>query len=155
MKSLLQSNSKQDTNMQCVKCGSDNTQRLQVVYENGTSNTTSTSHTVGAGFSGALGVGGATTTTSGVSSSILAQKASPPSKASYKLPFGIAFIGFIMASQTRGFSFWVVLGVAMVAGGIYLGYKANRFNTEIWPKRLEQWSRSWVCHKCGTFYEAD
>lgn len=65
--------------MHCEKCGSENTQRLQVIYDGGTQDLRATSHTAEVGsISGALGFGGAVTKTAGTSRSVLAQKASPP-----------------------------------------------------------------------------
>jgi hypothetical protein len=86
--------------MNCPNCGSNNVQRLQVIFENGTQHITAHSETLGVSFSSSSeGAGGALTTTTGISQSIIAQKASPPKKKTSIWPvisivFGL--IGFLI-----------------------------------------------------------
>ena len=63
--------------MQCTKCNSDNTQRLEVVFDGGTQNINTTSNSAGAGIGGSFGVGGIRTSTSGTSQTSLAWQPPP------------------------------------------------------------------------------
>jgi len=135
--------------MQCPKCGSDNTQRLEVIFDGGTQSIKTKSNTTGAGFGGAFGVGGAVTSTSGTSQSTLAQKAAPPAKKSLKWPiFGI-LSG--LGSFTYG-GFGILLGLILIGVSIHFGLKVKRFNSTEWPGLYQHWSESWMCHKCGNIY---
>jgi hypothetical protein len=136
--------------MQCSKCSSDNTQRLEVVYESGTQNINTRSNSVGVGFSGKLGVGGATTKTQGTSQTTIAQKASPPSKKPFKLGIAAAIFGmFFLGSGSLGA---VAFGVAIIAGGGYMIYSAMTYNKTEWPPLYKYWQESWLCNKCGSIY---
>jgi hypothetical protein len=136
--------------MQCNKCGSDHTQRLQVAYDGGTQDISATSHTAGVGsISGALGLSGSVTKTSGVSRSVLAQKAAPPARRKLGALFVLLFIGFLC---TRGTTRWVMLGLGMLAYGGYGLYNSIRYNSQYWPGLYKQWLESWMCHKCGNVY---
>jgi hypothetical protein len=135
--------------MECNKCGSDNTQRLEVIFDGGTQNINTKSKTAGAGFGGAFGIGGAVTKTNGTSQSVLALKASPPAKKSLKWPV----IGLIVSLLffANGASS-IVVGLAIMASSGYFGYKAIQFNTGEWPGLYKHWVDCWMCHKCGLIY---
>jgi hypothetical protein len=83
--------------MICKNCNSENTQKLSIIYENGTNNISTNSKTVGVGFGGGggIGIGRSSTNTSGTSQSILAQKVSPPKKNSYFLAAFVMVLGAI------------------------------------------------------------
>ena len=133
--------------MQCSRCGSDNTQRLEVIFDGGTQNIDTSSKTAGAGFGGALGLGGAVTKTKGTSQTALAQKAAPPAKR----PLLWAIIGFVL-----GFLFLsngaIVVGLVLLAITGFLGYKAYQYNSEKWPGLYRHWEDCWMCQKCGNVY---
>jgi hypothetical protein len=136
--------------MQCNKCGSEHTQRLEVAYDSGTQDISAESHTAGVGsISGALGLSGSVTKTSGVSRSVLAQKAAPPEKRKIGWLIALMFIGFLCTRGTIGFVF---LGLLVLAGGAYGLYCSIRFNNEDWPGLYQRWMESWMCHKCGNIY---
>lgn len=80
--------------MQCPKCSSDNTQRLEVIYESGTQQIRIVSNTVGGGgaYGGGPFGGGAVTSTSGTQQTASAQKASPPGKKSYAGPILLSIV---------------------------------------------------------------
>jgi hypothetical protein len=135
--------------MQCDKCGSENTQRLEVAFESGTNDINTKSHTAGvASITGALGIGGSVTKTSGISQSVLAQKVSPPLKKSYKWPSISVIVGLLCFSSTSIFP----IGILLVAVGGLLITKAAKFNNNVWPAQYQYWQESWVCHKCGNIY---
>lgn len=133
--------------MQCSKCGSDNTQRLEVIFDGGTQNIDTSSKTAGAGFGGALGLGGAVTKTKGTSQTALAQKAAPPAKR----PLQWVIIGFLLGFLLLG-NGAIVVGVALLAITGFLGYKAYQYNSQEWPGLYKHWKDCWMCHKCGDIY---
>lgn len=135
--------------MQCTKCGSDNTQRLQVVHEHGTQNISTTSSTVGGGYGGSFGAGAAHTKTEGTSQSTMAQKSAPPSKKTFGFCVGLIFVGLLCFGGGVG---WGAFGLLLIAAG-GLGIKnALDFNGDQWPQLFKTWEESWVCNKCGHFY---
>lgn len=141
---------KQGAYMQCEKCSSENTQRLQVAFEGGTQDINARSHTASVGsLSGALGLSGAITKTTGTSQSMLAQKASPPQKRSLKGSAIAIIIGLFCLSGSGG---TVAIGLLLMAAGGYFGYTAMQFNNNQWPGMYQIWLESWICHKCGHIY---
>ena len=131
--------------MQCTKCNSDNTQRLEVVFENGTQNINTNSHSAGAGFGGSFGVGGVTTKTSGTSQSLIGGKAAPPLQKSYKW----AIIGGLISTMLMG---KILIGGSIFAVCAFFGYRAFAYNSTEWPPLYQLWQESWLCNKCGTIY---
>lgn len=135
--------------MQCDKCHSENTQRLEVVFENGTSNINTQSHSAGAGFGGSFGVGGVTTKTSGTSQTVLGKKAAPPAKKSYIGGVVGIIIGWLFFS---GGGWALAFGILLVLAGIYFIYAAVTYNKNEWPPLYKHWQECWLCHKCGNIY---
>ncbi|MBI4999023.1 MAG: hypothetical protein HZC22_19395 [Rhodocyclales bacterium] len=137
--------------MECPQCKSDNTQRLEVIYENGTQDIKTTSSTVGAGFSGRGGLGVANTTTTGKSQSMAAQKAAPPERRFSVGGLVAIVIGLFFVFVIGGGA--IVIGALCVAGGGYLMNKAMQYNKNVWPGLYQTWQASWYCQKCGTIYQ--
>lgn len=134
--------------MQCKKCGSDNTQRLEVAYEHGTSLIDTRSHSVGGDNSGVLGV---TTTTTGTSQTRLAKRAEPPEKK--PLRFAAIGIGLSLLILNGGGSIGSLLfGLAMLAACAYYIHIASLYNNNEWPPLYKHWQECWVCHKCGDIF---
>jgi len=137
--------------MQCPKCNSDNTQRLEVVYHGGTQDINTTGATVGGAHGGGIfGLGGAVTKTTGQSQSILAQKAAPPSKKPYKWGSIFLLVGTVLLSGPTGI---LLTGIGFIALGGYMVYSAYQFNSKEWPTLHQCWLDSWLCNKCGTTYQ--
>lgn len=138
--------------MQCVKCNSDNVQKLSVIFQSGTHQINTRSNTVGggAGFGGFLG-GGASTRTTGQQQSHLAGIASPPKKKKYDIPFIILFLATValVANLISGAFFILPLLAAVL-----LSYRAYTYNKTQWPSKYQEWSNSWHCNKCGVIYTA-
>ena len=87
--------------MQCGKCSSDNTQLLQMAYEGGTQDIQTKSKTTGIGIAkGGLGIGRASTSTSGTSQSLLATRVAPPKKRTYLYSLITGFLAWIILSAT-------------------------------------------------------
>ena len=132
--------------MNCPRCSSDNTQTLQMAYESGTQNFNARSHTGGVfGFRG-IGLGGAITSTSGVSSSKLAQRAAPPAKKRRRWAILGLFVGLLFLGNTN----W--LAITLLAGCGFWLWSILKFNRTEWSELHAAWSASWICHKCGNVY---
>lgn len=136
--------------MNCPKCGSDNCQRLEVVYDGGTQQINTTSRTAGGGIArGGVGGGAAHTTTSGTSQSTLASKAAPPMKK------GIGgFIVMIVIGIFMLYGGWVLklLGIGLIGYAIYLLKNTLDYNKNEFPEKYNFWKSQWMCHKCGDFF---
>ncbi len=135
--------------MQCSKCNSENIQRLEVIYEGGTQNISTTSHSAAAGIGGTFGIGGVRTATSGTSQSTLASKASPPSKKKFSASILMAVLGFFFIGSGWGMT---VFGCLLIGAGVYLTYVAIQFNSQKWPELYQYWEKSWLCNKCGHIF---
>ncbi len=138
----------------CTKCGSDNVQRLEVIFDHGTSDVNTSSKTVGVGIGGGgLGIGGAKTKTSGTSQSVMAQKAAPPLKK--KMVFWVVMVlvgimmttGFQSGSMGMGFG-----GVALLALGGYMIYTVVLYNKNEYTALYQTWLNAWMCNKCGEVF---
>jgi len=89
--------------MNCISCNSENTQRLEVIYEGGTQHINTKSNTTGTSLLNPIGgFFGAKTTTKGTSMSSAAQKAAPPAKKSPKWSISMIIIGFFLLSRLYG-----------------------------------------------------
>lgn len=140
--------------MKCPKCESDNTQRLEVAFHNGTQNTTATSNSAGLGFSGGrIGIAGGVSKTSAQTQSTLAIACSPPEKKPIKkLIWAIAGGGLLAVSGWGLGWIYPLLGAASAAFGLYRLRADSQFNSQEWPKLHQHWADSWICHKCGVMY---
>lgn len=137
--------------MQCPKCNSDQTQRLEVIFENGTQDVNTRSNSVGLASSrGGLGIGTATTTTTGKTQSLAAQRVAPPEKKKIAGPiFGIVF-GVVCMMGGGG---WLVFGLALACSCGYVFSQSSSYNKNTWPQLFKNWENSWYCNKCGTVYQ--
>jgi hypothetical protein len=139
--------------MQCGKCSSDNTQLLQMAYEGGTQDIQTKSKTTGIGIAkGGLGIGRASTSTSGTSQSLLATRVAPPKKRTYLYSLITGFLAWIILSATTVSSMWFYISIAVMALCCYLIYSAFMFNKNVWPGQFKHWQKGWVCLKCGHIY---
>ena len=138
--------------MHCVNCNSENTQRLEVVFEGGTQNIKTKSKTVGTSLFNPLGgLFGASTTTKGVSMSSAAQKAAPPASKNLGRPIILTIIGIMIAfSDPTVMQF--LIGRAVAIGSGFWGYKNFQYNKEIFPPLYDAWLDSWMCNKCGNIF---
>jgi hypothetical protein len=135
--------------MQCTKCHSDNTQRLEVIFDHGTQNISTTSHTSGTVAGNTPGVVTGTTFTQGVSQSNMAAKAAPPYRKSYRAGAFLIFIGFACLNTRDHPALFFLLFAG--AGG-YLVHRARTYNKTVWPGLYKHWEESWLCNKCGNIY---
>lgn len=139
--------------MKCPKCGSEDCQRLEVVYQGGTQNINTTSNTGAVGFFGNVGGTVASTKTTGISQSTLAQKSAPPQKEKFGAFIIMMIIGFFMLGAVS--ILWKIIGLLLIIGGGYLIFKVITYNKNDFPKQYQYWLNQWLCHKCGTIYHQE
>lgn len=137
----------------CSKCGSDNIQRLEVIYEHGTQDISTSSKTVGVGVGGGgLGVGGGKTKTSGQSQSVMAQKSAPPTKKKIGLFIFMILVGLTMTGALKENHMVGLVGLAILALGGFLSYKTFIYNKNEFPSLYQTWLNAWMCNKCGNVF---
>lgn len=133
--------------MKCPKCSSANTKRLEVIFDEGTSEGTATSFLFGDKTDG-LAV------TRSTSMTRLAQKAAPPVKKSYVwavIPWCVTVVSFIWGLSLNATAFiWSLIFGVMAA---FISYGVWRHNTFEVPKRYREWIKSWCCLKCGSLFK--
>ena len=142
----------------CPQCGSQQIQKLSVIYESGTSDiSTTTNHAgiaIGKGFSIMPLFG--RSRTSGTQQSQLAQKAAPPARFSLSRTIAstasIVVVGGIVAAIFLGtWAFWLL--ALLVCGYTAFAIKQGlTYNKNQWPKAYQDWERRWMCHRCGTCF---
>ncbi|EDZ89885.1 hypothetical protein [Francisella tularensis] len=145
--------------MNCTNCNSENTQRLEVIFHDGTSHINTSSRTAGTSLTNPIGgLFGAKTKTKGISMSTAAQKAAPPAKKSFKASIILIIIGafWTYMNTINHFDFIsAIIGIALIAGGGYLGYRSFKYNSEVFPGLYNHWLNSWMCNKCGTIFTVE
>lgn len=142
--------------MVCKKCNSENTQKLSLIYENGTNSISTNSKTVGVGVGTGFVIGRASTETSGKSQSILAEKVSPPKKNSYLLAsfiivVGLIFLANVNETNIKDYIFGLI-GILLLGFGIKIIRVTYRYNSNSFPKKYLEWTKSWHYNKCGNIY---
>lgn len=141
--------------MNCPNCGSDTTQRLEVIFEQGTGHVTTTSRTRVRPFLGILPTASAKTTTQGMTMSKSAQKAAPPAKMQYGPPAVAILIGLVLIALQLDGTFkvlWFVIGLALCGLFGWVLYTGIVYNTKRWPTEYATWQKSWMCNKCGNIF---
>ena len=138
--------------MRCTKCRTQNTQRLSVAFENGTSEISTTSSPSG------LFQDGHYQTTTGTLQTGLARNAAPPKKWGYGASCVPIFIGFWIALLGHmlavGAQFFV--GLLIVGFGFFMFRIIFVHNRKSWSREYKIWSETWLCLKCGNqFHESD
>jgi hypothetical protein len=153
--------------MNCPICGSETVQSLKVIYEMGTSTVDATSSGTVAGFglgsdsqSGGL-FGTTSSTTQGTHQTAAAKKAAPPPKQDLT-PFTVAIVlgvsalllcVYLLSLRSIEISLWCIMiapvGMILLYWGITAAKKANKWNTEEWPRLHDDWLASFRCLKCG------
>lgn len=131
-------------NLSCPKCGSNETQSCQVIFNAGT-----TSHS-----SVARDDYGNEVKTTGNTSTNLAQMVAPPAK---KENHWIATIvtGILAAMGVPDGSFIWIGFFGLIAFGLYQqSQEADKYNSEVYPQEIKDWENSYYCHKCGNRFIA-
>ena len=141
--------------VRCVKCGSESTQRLQIVHESGLQSISTTSAIGGVGYAGGLAEGVAVVGTRGSQQSILSQRASPPTRRQISSGIGcLAIIGVLalvggLSTKSGG---WVLIGVILAAIVAAVAVSVTNYNNKIWPGLYSEWSKTFVCLRCGASF---
>lgn len=139
-----------DNIFKCPKCGSDNIQSYEVIYNSGRASHVST--TDGVSFGSDFSVGHATTYGNSVTD--LAQTCAPPTGEIYHGYVMFVFYGIL--SCVLGAIFFAIHPIAAIIGICFPIYKwikrVTRVNAERnvkLTKARKQWRRSYYCHRCG------
>lgn len=124
----------------CPKCGSENIQSCQMIYQNGVSSGTYTTTN-----------GNETTSTRGTQITDLAASVAPPAKKDESTPLGSVFVCGILAAIFFFADHWIVAAIlALLAAGAYETYtEAVNFNQKTYPSLYDDWLNSYTCHRCG------
>jgi hypothetical protein len=148
--------------IQCQGCGSENVQKLSMVYDGGLSDINAKEGGVGVGFgSGGLGIGFGSSKIKGSNQSRLSQKAVPPEKKRVVKYFAIWGIGlFIVPPVVVSVLGWDSSIVQLLTVLLYLGaaglhiYSDIQYNRRIYPRLFARWNVSFLCHKCGLMFQS-
>lgn len=128
----------------CPKCGSDNIQRCSVIYQQGTVGHSYTSRS-----------GDYSVETSGVESTGLAQSVAPPPQKETHWGKMVVAGFFTVASFLDGY-FWLGVILALVTAGLFQSsQEASEYNEKQWPREYKAWERSYLCHRCGNYFQLD
>lgn len=140
--------------MICPHCHGENVQRLAVIHAAGTT-LLGASHHVQDGFGP-----GATIETSGYRQSLLASSAAPPAGKSLLSPLVLVAVGAIIMYDALKLrhtffgvdwsKFWI--SASLIGVGVILVLLRWRYNV-VQSQHYRAWSRSWLCHSCGTKFE--
>ncbi len=158
-------------NMRCLKCNSENCRKLEVIYEDGTTERT-TEHSISNSEGSSYGESVSKSQTK------LAKRCSPPEEPSMTF-FGIVSIPLLLYffygvapdylpdvlmnylgsfKGTSGFLLVIVLFVgiflisAYISGGLYYVLGGNR-KWNAYEKELAVWKKGWLCLKCGNVFQ--
>jgi limonene-1,2-epoxide hydrolase len=154
----------EEIQLNCVHCGSQDVRLFKLIHEEGTSveeiraEATPKWNTKPFGPLGKQKIKGTRTV-----QTALAKRCAPPSNPEDAVSFIAAFPAMVTAAYAAfraGIyvnSFWVGLIVfAVVSVGSIIGcisiwrkYFGGQAALESYKKDVEQWHRSWLCHKCG------
>ena len=142
--------------MFCSECNSGEIQKVSLVYERGITHSTSRTAGTGIGFgAGGIGFGFGGAKTKGLHVNATAQRVAPPSKASIKWPVVVLIVALLSfwilyasaGSQSVGFT-WLFLVFGGISG--FIIYRRVTWNRNVFPSLADQWSRSYLCNRCGS-----
>jgi predicted RNA-binding Zn-ribbon protein involved in translation (DUF1610 family) len=158
------------TKVECPRCGSEQVQKLSVIYESGVAvvDTSSVGFGVGATRQG-LGSGFGAAATRGVQVTALAAKAAPPARRNTGRPFTWMFVCgcmglFFYWSNSTGFlrelggnypSVAIVSCFAIAIIALLVLVSNALWNSVEWPKLYERWDQRYICTRCGTMLIAE
>lgn len=135
----------------CPSCGSENTQKISILYDSGTSKSAAAGVAFGGG---AMGIGAL----SGYTRSSLAASISPPQKrSSSTLIFGIMVMTVFCAALLASSGWLCVLVVVIigVAASILVWIGNNRDNKRYFEPEFSEWGKRFFCLRCGRIFLPD
>ncbi|MFZ6658442.1 hypothetical protein [Undibacterium sp. TJN19] len=139
------------TIMQCLKCNSDNTQRLEVVFNHGTQHIRVSGSISGSGAGSSSGGAGGTASLYGTAQTNMASKVAPPDKKTHGNAAIVLVAGFFCVNLINSaLGFVLLLLCACVS--CFLVYKTKTYNKKVFPGLYQHWKDSWLCNKCGNIY---
>jgi hypothetical protein len=126
--------------MHCPVCNSEDLRRFAVLHQTGMS--VIDTRSLGAGFAGGIGVGGARTR--GTQTSMMSIRTAPPVKQHYgKWVVGACIFAFIaFVAHAYG---WLILTAVFGA----VAYQRSNWNSLTFPGLMAQWNASFMCQRCG------
>jgi ribosomal protein S27AE len=143
----------------CGKCGSENMQKVSVIYEAGTSTGLVTG--IGLGMDGELGAGMGRTN----SSSLLALRLAPPKAPGCELGAVWAVIGVVLSIVGYVFTqgperdsplLWLLWLGSALCGLLFILEAVKYFDKKAkHPGLMARWNRQWYCLKCGSVWLED
>lgn len=137
--------------MQCSKCDSDNTQKLEVVFNHGTQHISAVGHISGTGTGSTPGIAGGTTHLYGTAQTKMASKVAPPDKKTHGNA-AILFCIAIFCLKLGDRNIYGILFLLFICASGFSIYKTRTYNKTVWPGLYQQWKDSWLCNKCGNIY---
>jgi len=138
----------------CPNCGSGDTRRLEIVYQDGLHDVQTRSTGAGLGGDGfGLGGGVGAATTTGTQQSRLSQSAAPPVKYSAIGP-GCTLVAVIVVALVipNPVSWSIAAVVALICIALISGY--NKHNSTVFPTLYADWSNTFMCLRCGNRFLA-
>jgi hypothetical protein len=141
--------------MKCPTCDSDNTQRLSIIYGGGLTAVDTSTVGVGAGISGGgLGGGIGVAGTRGTHQTALSRQVAPPKRISMFNVSILPAIGFFVGlGILDGAVLFGLIWMALVlAGTAWVWTGTWRYNTQVWPQKIEKWNRQFMCMRCGEVF---
>lgn len=143
----------------CGYCQSTDVKVLPLVVADGTQTINTTTGTVGLGYGGGtIGIGGASSTTKGVSQSELAQLVAKPKpqeadhtkSAAGCLFFVVTFIFVASSDMPEGGGLVLIIVGLLVVIATQAKERAAkaRVNAIDYPPKLAKWQRSYLCMRC-------
>jgi hypothetical protein len=131
----------------CRQCGSDNTQKLSIINQSGTTSTKTTGAAIG-GFGGHLGAGLSSSDAKSVNK--LAEQHAPPIlKSAPWVPGCLGIIGVILMFS------YPIIGVPLFVGCILWGGIATKAHKqELWrhAEAMTVWDKQFLCLRCGCVF---
>ena len=126
----------------CPRCGSENVQNLQVIYQSGTS-----------GSNLFTGVDKFFSTSNGRAMTELAKNVAPPTKKDTNWGWSIflAIVAFVVWGS--GNNFLIIVSLVFAGSSIDQSIQASDYNEKEWPKLYDTWTHSCLCHRCGAIFE--
>ncbi len=151
----------------CPNCGSADTQKSSLAYENGLSDINTRSTTLGL-FSGrgGLGLGAGRTKTKGSAQTKLSQKTAPPAKKRYVKPLIFIILAPTLLNlilhllpinipNNIGNGLMTFENWAIPLACVAWIYVARSYNTKQWPSLKSIWDKAFICLRCDNQFVMD